>query len=531
MGVTGELCIGGLGVVRGYFGDEVQTNKQFVWHEGLQQRLYRTGDLGRYFADGNIEFMGRLDSQLKIRGFRIELGEIEKTLAGHHEVKDCLVIAKAMTKTDKSLVGYVVPHEPVVPELELDYLEALRQHLLANLPQYMVPSAIVLLERIPLTANGKVDRKALPEPDFTKFQSAYIAPRNAVEQQIADIWCELLGHERIGIEDNFFDVGGHSLLAARLVAQINHGFGIELTLVDVFNYPNLAQLSQMVASQQPLTQQPVVTGETLGLSKVVKLNQSEADKQLFFINPGAGLAYCYQYLAAQLGDKANCYGINSPLIMDEAQHQSFTALVAHYVELVQQVQPDGHYHLVGYSSGGVIAHEMAAQLRQMGHEVSVGLIDSFATMMEYQLTDDNWYAPVRLAVEEILLLELDYDWSQLNNVEPQAGEHMLAQAMIDANIRPHYNDAGVDLVAKYLRHFRWLHDLKKDHQISRAEFDCVLYKAAEAQPFEAEFSTMLDWDKYNPGTVDKVLINGRHEDLVDAPVADELALALAKHML
>jgi acyl carrier protein len=206
-------------------------------------RLYKTGDLGRYLADGNIEFLGRNDLQVKVRGFRIELPEIEARLAEHPRIRDAVVLAREDQADDKRLVAYYTSAE----NSETPEVAELRGHLLALLPPYMVPAAYVKLETLPLTPSGKLDRKQLPAPDSDAYVSSiYESPQGRIEQEIAAIWAEVLGIDRIGRHDNFFDLGGHSLLSVRLVAKIHLVMGARLSLEDVFLGPTISLMSELV---------------------------------------------------------------------------------------------------------------------------------------------------------------------------------------------------------------------------------------------------------------------------------------------
>ncbi|HEU4561307.1 MAG TPA: amino acid adenylation domain-containing protein, partial [Longimicrobium sp.] len=240
VGVAGELYVGGAGVARGYLGRPELTAERFVADSfGAEPgaRLYRTGDLGRWLADGTIEFLGRVDTQVKVRGYRIELGEIEAVLRQAPGVTDCAVVARQDETGTPRLVAYVVGG-----------VEAggLRDHLRRELPDYMVPAVYVPLERLPLTPSGKLDRKALPAPEFASAEERYVAPRTPAEEVLAGIWAELLGRERVGVEESFFELGGHSLLATRVVSRVREVFGVELPLRALFEGPTVAELAGRV---------------------------------------------------------------------------------------------------------------------------------------------------------------------------------------------------------------------------------------------------------------------------------------------
>ena len=249
IGVPGELYIGGAGLAREYLNRPELTAEKFITIEHLggqdahPTRLYKTGDKARYLPDGNIEFLGRLDNQVKIRGFRIELGEIEATLSQHPGVRQAIVSLSEDESGNKRLVGYVVPNPKQAPSVS-----DLRHFLLNKFPEYMVPSAFVMLKALPLTPNGKVDRPALPAPEQTRpeLEAVYIAPRTPIEAQLAEIWVKLLGLEKVGIHDNFFELGGHSLLITQLLAQVRDTFKVNLSLHSLFERPTIANVAQKI---------------------------------------------------------------------------------------------------------------------------------------------------------------------------------------------------------------------------------------------------------------------------------------------
>jgi amino acid adenylation domain-containing protein/non-ribosomal peptide synthase protein (TIGR01720 family) len=245
IGVVGEICVSGAGLARGYLNHPELTQKQFIenpFHKG--ERLYRTGDLGRWLSDGNIEFIGRKDEQVKVRGYRIELGEIEQHLLQHPTVKAAAVITKPLKGT-KELVAYFVGDGEV-------NISELRHHLEGRLPDYMVPGYFVPMEKLPLTPNGKIDKSALPEPErqWSDLRKEYKEPRSELETQLAMIWQDVLGMERIGIHDNFFESGGHSLKAIRLISKIHKELGIEVSLREVFSSPTVAELAAIAAQKE-----------------------------------------------------------------------------------------------------------------------------------------------------------------------------------------------------------------------------------------------------------------------------------------
>jgi acyl carrier protein len=252
-GVPGEMFIGGEGVAGGYLNRPELTAEKFVRHPfsaDPKARLYRTGDRARYREEGTIEYLGRLDHQVKIRGHRVELGEIESALRLHSGVRECVVYVWECEPGDQRLTAYIVPAR--LPRVSAD---ALRHFLGARLPEHMIPSAFVPLDSLPLTPNGKVDRKSLPQPGELRpeLTAAYVAPRTELETIIASVWRELLRIERVGLHDNFFDLGGHSLLVVRAQAKLRETLGLDLPIVRLFQYPTISALTKFLSEREDHT--------------------------------------------------------------------------------------------------------------------------------------------------------------------------------------------------------------------------------------------------------------------------------------
>jgi acyl carrier protein len=250
IGVPGEICIGGIGVARGYLNRPELTAEKFIpnpFSAKPDTRLYRTGDRARYLPDGNIEYIGRIDNQVKVRGYRIELGEIESVLGQYPGVRESAVIVRADTVGERWLVAYVVQSQGRVVTVS-----ELRSFLKQKLPDYMIPAAFVFLDSLPLTPNGKVDRKALPMPDRSRPQldETFSAPRTPVEELLANIWAEVLKLDKVGIHDNFFDLGGHSLRATQVVSRVRAAFQVELPLRTLFEKQRIDELAKAITELQ-----------------------------------------------------------------------------------------------------------------------------------------------------------------------------------------------------------------------------------------------------------------------------------------
>ncbi|MEG4277135.1 amino acid adenylation domain-containing protein [Microcoleus sp. MON1_C1] len=272
--VAGEMCCAGVGLTKGYWRNEEKTRASFLTHPVTGERLYRTGDLGRFLPDGNIEFLGREDFRIKIRGFRIEAGEIEAALNQHPAVRSCVVTAFGEDRSQKRLIAYVVPQQNAAPETC-----ELRQFLSQKLPEYMLPSAFVMLEALPLSANGKVDRKALPAPDAAFLPKTFVAPNTPVEKVLAGIWAEILGVEKIGIHDNFFiDLGGHSLLATQIISAVRDTFGVDVPLRSFFESPTASEQAAALV-ENPAQRENVENTAQLLLS-LAELSDEEVERML-----------------------------------------------------------------------------------------------------------------------------------------------------------------------------------------------------------------------------------------------------------
>jgi amino acid adenylation domain-containing protein len=360
--VPGQIFIGGIGVARGYWKDEVKTRGSFIRHPISGERLYRTGDMGRFLPSGDIEFLGREDFQVKVQGFRIELGEIETALLQQPGVRAAVASAVGEKRGNKRLVAYVVL-DPASPPSVDDLRNALR----AKLPEYAVPQTFMTLDALPLSSNGKVDRSALPSIDNQqqKRQSAAkVAPRTELEKKLASIWEGLLPGP-VGIQDNFFENGGNSLLAVRLMAHIRQAAGRELPLATLFEKPTIELLAAAISETD---------GEmTTGRGALVPIQTGGTNAPLFFVHPVSGNVLCYAELSRKLGPDQPFYGLQVP---PGTQPRTLEEMATAYIQALKERQPQGPYRLGGWSMGGVIAFDMARQLRAAGEQVSLlALVD------------------------------------------------------------------------------------------------------------------------------------------------------------
>jgi thioesterase domain-containing protein/acyl carrier protein len=390
IGVTGELYIGGDCLAAGY-SDPVKTAAQFIPSPlTLGGRLYRTGDLARFFADGNLEFLGRIDHQVKIRGYRIELGEIEAILAQHCQVAAAVALARG-SRSAQQLVAYVVLRaDRQAPDPSAMDLQAfLRQRL----PEYMIPSAVVFLEALPITANGKLDRAALPDPAATSSEGSYVRPWPGVERKLAELWEQVLGVKMISRHDGFFEQGGHSLLAVQLVARIEQTLGVRLPVAALFQAPTVAQMATALQQNYKIT--PWTT---------IEVRPANGIKPPIF--------WCQSYvdLKALLPEDQPIYGLESGILEIRDPETHIRIWAAGYVEQIRAIQPEGPYHLGGYCFGGHIALEIARQLLLQGQAVApLMLLESYGPHIPYYQTHFSPYSSLLLMASLKRRLQTKYD--------------------------------------------------------------------------------------------------------------------------
>ncbi len=360
VGVAGELWIGGDGLAHGYRDRPEETDARFVAHpfdDTPGARVYRTGDLARYRDDGAVEFLGRIDHQVKVRGFRIELGEIETVLARHPGVVEAVVVPHG-SGAEAELAGYVTSaQEEPAPAHEL------RRYLGGTLPVYMVPSTITTLEAFPLTPNGKVDRKALPEPVRERSSGhELIAPRTEMERRLTSTWERELGIHPIGVTDNFFDLGVTSIVAATLFAAIERDLGNRLPLGAIFTAPTIETLAKLIEDGESASR----------WTSLVPIQPQGSLPPIFCIHGGAGTILHLQRLARTLGPEQPFYGLQSRgLYGGSSPLRTVEKMASHYLSEMRQVHPGGPWLLAGYCFGSLVAFEIAQRLVAEGEEVQL----------------------------------------------------------------------------------------------------------------------------------------------------------------
>ena len=368
LGVVGELYIGGVGVARGYANDPEKTNYAFVkdpFNDKAGGMMYRTGDLGRMLPNMNMEFIGRKDDQVKIRGFRIELGEIENVLQQFPGILHCAVVAKDDRKGSKRLIGYVVV------ENEFDKKNVIA-HLESKLPDYMVPALFMQVPNIPLTSNGKVDKKSLPDPEqiLEEEKKPYIAPRNEKEKLVSEIFAKALGVDRVGITDDFFELGGHSLVAIQVMRRLEEETGQRIPITYLFEAPSVEKLSLLLTAPD---------AKEIAWKSLVPI-KPEGTKPHLYIVHGTGLTVLvFNSLAKSMDPDQPIYGLQARGLNGEDPFETIEELASYYISEILEKNPNGPYCLAGYSFGGIVAFEIARQLKAFGKEVMmVAIFDTNA---------------------------------------------------------------------------------------------------------------------------------------------------------
>jgi amino acid adenylation domain-containing protein len=530
IGVPGELHIGGAGLARGYLDRPDLTAEKFIEVNllGKTERIYKTGDLAKWQNDGNIEFLGRIDHQIKLRGFRIELGEIEAVLLKHPVVKE-VIVNLHKTENNQQLVAYVTG-EPID-----DLSQQLKQYLKTHLPDYMIPSQIMRLDEFPLTPNGKIDRQALPHPNH-QSQSLYEAPRNNIEQQLTEIWSLIVECEKISIHDNFFDLGGHSILAIKLLNEIQKNFNQELSLTSLFQNPTIAQLAQQLSQFEV---QP-------SISDLLVLQASGQKTPIFCIAGANGHAFYFRDFAMNFADEYPVYGLETP--GRDGSHSLPISVEDHassLIETLQHKQPKGPYILTGYSSGCSVTLEMAFQLEQQGETISLlGIFDAgLVANPDYitQRSDLDWIWNMIERIEAVKGISLGLNYEQLAvQSDDQNRWALAAEALYHHNVLPEHSTLSLlKTNLEVMKRVTLNYAAYQPNFVISAPI--VLFRAQDVKEIVVQEHQAMShyeqsdwgWQPYSNKPVQVVSVPGNHGQMLYEPnvkiLADQLKKSIQEH--
>jgi amino acid adenylation domain-containing protein len=517
VGVAGELCIAGAGLARGYLNRPDLTAEKFVEVElfGKSERLYKTGDIARWLPDGNLEYLGRLDNQIKLRGFRIELGEIEAMLGHHEAVKEAVVVLQ--NKEENPILVAYITNINIEESSHSSLVIELRNWLKNSLPEYMVPSSFTVLDTMPLTTNGKIDRKALPSPDTFLIGEHHLAPRNTVELQLLLIWEDVLQVRPISINDNFFELGGHSLLAVRLMSQIEQQLKKHLPLATLFQNSTIEQLATILHQRS----------EALPWSPLVAIQSNGKNTPLFCVHPAGGNVLCYFELAQHLGKEQSFYGLQAfGMEAEQVPYTHVNDIAEYYLETMQTLQPQGPYQIAGWSFGGLVAFEIARKLQSKGEYVSLlALLDTavLSSMKENQEPEDDAQFMVNLFKEVEIFLSLEY-LRQLTSEEQLA--YVLEQGKQVGFFSP-----DIDLTkAKLLLHvFKTNANLAECYKPHSYRGKIILFQSTERAE-DISLKPGLGWEDYATEGVEIIQVPGNHQNMIKSPHVQILAEKLKSYL-
>lgn len=521
LGASGELCVGGIGVGRGYLHDPRRTAEVFVpdpYSPTPGSRLYRTGDRARFLPDGTIEFLGRLDHQIKIRGYRVEPGEIAAVLARHPTVRDCVVMARPDSRDQLRLVAYVIPvaGRHVVPA-------ELRDFLRTALPEAMIPTAVVAIDAFPLTTNGKVDQRALPEPERERGDASarFVPPRSEAERRLAEIWEELFDVRPIGVTESFFDLGGHSLMAVRLMTRITRVFGQELPLATLLGEPTIEILARRLerqASAEPW-------------SPLVPIQPRGPRLPLFCVHPSGGSVMEYHHLARHLGSDQPLFGLEARGLDGEAEPvTSVEEMARDYLGAVRRVQSEGPYTLAGHSFGGIVAFEMARQLLENGQAVALlALVDAWRAPAAGELTDEDLATIVSGVGHDlgVSLAHVNVAWDHFWRLPPDEQVTYILDLVLDARVLPE----GMNLtpVRRSLRLHLTNIDAMRRYVARPISCPILLLRASEELSVTPR-DPALGWGGLTTSRMDVLTVPGTHFTMLREPHVQIVAERLRRRL-
>jgi amino acid adenylation domain-containing protein len=501
---TGELYVAGMNLARGYFNNPQLTDRKFISNPFSpdRERLYKTGDLARYRSDGNLEIVGRQDFQVKIRGMRVEIEEIETVITEYPDVHQAAVIGKEEQSDEQVLIAYVVANQQF-------QIAELRSFLKAKLPDYMMPSAFVVLDALPLTPTNKVDRKKLPLPDRNNF--TVVAASDTLELQLIKIWEKILGVKPIGIKDNFFELGGHSLIALLLITEVEKIWGKHLFLSSILQSPTIAELAEVLRQKE----------STSSWSSLVPIELGGHKPPLFCIHPVGGNILEYYSLAGYLNQDRPIYGLQAQGIDGKQKLiDRVEEMASHFIKEIQTVQPHGPYLLIGYSFGGLLAFEMAQQLYRQGEKVNLlGLLDTRASILREVNKSFPEYLEIHLnKLRQLESLEkLKYCISKINTLfqkKMSYRDHLIA------------NLSKIEMLSPEILNVLDCNIQAQQDYIPQVYPGKVIIFRSESQSLYRDIYPELGWKNLVSGGIECEDIPGDHYEMIREPNVRVLARKL-----
>lgn len=519
-GIAGDIYIGGAGVARGYLSAPALTASKFIpdafsLKPGV--RLYNSGDRGRYLSDGTIEYLGRADYQVKIRGYRIELGEIEASLAQHEAIREAVVVDHEDEPGQKRLIGYAVLKEN---DVERPSPAQLRDYLRGKLPEYMVPSVIVMLEKLPLTSNGKVDRKALPKPVRPRNDGEM--PRDNIEMKLMFIWEDLLHVSGIGRRDNFFAIGGHSFMSIMMVSRIRDEFGFEVPLPAFFEGPTIENLANLIRKDYNY-------GQT---SHLVPIQPRGEQRPLFMVHAISGGALCYLLLSRRLGPEQPFYGLQAISAEDIKGERcsSIEERAAVYIEEMKTVQSEGPYLLGGWSFGGFVAYEMARQLVEQGEQVALLALLDIQPLNNPDETDPETDTELLIMIARDSMQQagqvFDIKFEEIRHLSRDEQIQCVLDSMVRFELLP--PEVTVAQAFEFLQGQRRRHQSLRQYTVKPYPGKITLIRGVDLGKDTAHADDpTAGWSQFSPEQVQVYTIPGDHQNFIYLPYVDKLAEVLS----
>jgi tyrocidine synthetase-3 len=533
LAVTGELYIGGDGVARGYLNNPQQTHDNFQDNPFLKgERFYRTGDLCRWLINGNVEFLGRIDQQVKIRGFRIELREIESQLSKYDAIKDAVVVARGTSKGEKYLCAYVVarpkPGDAAVHLADTLDSSALRDYLSEILPSYMIPSYFEFIEKIPLSPNGKVDRKALPEPEMAAGEK-YTAPGDEIETKLVEIWSDILTvkKEKIGIDANFFHLGGHSLKAVIMASRSHKELKVNIPLSEVFKNSTIRGLAEYIRYKKG-----VVTGEytTNNRLSLVKLKASGNLEPFFCIHAATGLITPYRELARLLDKNRPLYALQHPGLDGNCEpYTDIESMAAYYADIIRDIQPVGPYFIGGWSFGGNVALEIAQKLIHKGQQVQLlVLIDSAVPPVFAYEDNAAMLSHLASIFTKSLMVDLNVSTRNLREISPENRTNYFLGQLKEALKGKKAKERRISQLKNIVQVYQVCSNALRMYEPQKYPGQILLFRAGDVN--EALPASLFDWSPMSPIPVITRKIPGSHFTIMEKPNIQVLARELNQYL-